>query len=201
MGAIASFAGWPSAFLSIYNLFVNCTIYLLTLQFNCVILYTQPNRRTRRHTSRRRQEQSHRGSTMEKMCPRCRQTLAASEFNKHRRSKDGLGCYCRKCINDYERERKEKKPSPQRYATMKRRDGYSLEYKRQYAAKHPERMRAIDAVRRAIEAGRISPVRTQKCSVCGTQAQDYHHADYAKKLEVIPLCKSCHGKLHRALPK
>ena len=34
------------------------------------------------------------------------------------------------------------------------------------------------------------------CIDCGIQAQEYHHEDYSKALDVIPLCKPCHLKRH-----
>jgi hypothetical protein len=35
-----------------------------------------------------------------------------------------------------------------------------------------------------------------KCELCGARATDRHHPDYSKPLDVIHLCKSCHGKQH-----
>jgi len=34
------------------------------------------------------------------------------------------------------------------------------------------------------------------CIDCNAQAQEYHHEDYSKPLDVIPLCKLCHIKRH-----
>lgn len=51
------------------------------------------------------------------------------------------------------------------------------------------------AVRR--RAQRAVPVIGEKCSKCGSQdSLTRHHEDYAKPLEVVILCRSCHGKLH-----
>lgn len=39
-----------------------------------------------------------------------------------------------------------------------------------------------------------------KCMKCGLVAKhgiEWHHPDYSKPLEVIPLCKKCHGLAHR----
>ncbi len=47
----------------------------------------------------RRYEESHRivNGVKEKRCRRCKKWKAESEFYKSRKSKDGLGVYCKKC--------------------------------------------------------------------------------------------------------
>jgi len=37
----------------------------------------------------------------EKICSRCQESLALSEFHKQQKSKDGLGAYCKNCKKDY----------------------------------------------------------------------------------------------------
>lgn len=49
-----------------------------------------------------------------------------------------------------------------------------------------------------IASGRLAPAKTLACSHCGAQAQHYHHENYDMPLEVIPLCASCHRKIHAA---
>lgn len=50
---------------------------------------------------------------------------------------------------------------------------------------------AHKAVQQAIRRGEIPPAKTLACVDCGEQARDYDHRDYAKKLEVQPVCRSC----------
>jgi hypothetical protein len=37
----------------------------------------------------------------------------------------------------------------------------------------------------------------EKCELCGRKAEDRHHPDYSKPLEVMHLCKKCHRKEDR----
>lgn len=65
-----------------------------------------------------------------------------------------------------------------------------------YRINYPERLRANRIIRTNIENGLIPKIKTQKCTICHKQAQEYHHPDYSKPLEVIPLCMSCHKFIH-----
>jgi hypothetical protein len=51
-------------------------------------------------------------------------------------------------------------------------------------------------VRDAITRGDLPKVSTCTCEDCKVQAQDYHHEDYSKPLDVVPLCRKCHIKRH-----
>jgi len=62
-----------------------------------------------------------------------------------------------------------------------------------------EKRIARSAVFIAIQSGRMAPARERRCKHCGAQAQEYHHSDYAKPLNVVPLCRACHRHLHKIL--
>jgi hypothetical protein len=50
-------------------------------------------------------------------------------------------------------------------------------------------------------AGLLPPAKTLLCVDCGAQAQEYHHHNgYEPEhlLDVIPVCRACHGKRHTA---
>ena len=47
-----------------------------------------------------------------------------------------------------------------------------------------------------ISYGNMSKASERKCEDCGIQAEHYHHEDYAKPLDVVPLCQACHTKRH-----
>lgn len=68
--------------------------------------------------------------------------------------------------------------------------------------KSPERQ-AHDAARyqvtRAVLQGEMPSARSCKCANCNNKADDYHHDDYSKPLDVIPLCRDCHALRHRQL--
>lgn len=86
-------------------------------------------------------------------------------------------------------------------------------YERQQYEKHREKrlardkaryanrrsvLAANDAVGRAIKQGLILSAENYPCALCGAQAQDHHHQSYLPedRLNVIPLCRSCHVKVH-----
>lgn len=64
-----------------------------------------------------------------------------------------------------------------------------------WAARYPERTMAHRIVSRAIKAGYLE---REACEKCGNGRADAHHEDYAKPLDVVWLCRSCHATLHRA---
>ena len=70
------------------------------------------------------------------------------------------------------------------------------DYYMRHAAMFPEQRKARRAVNGEVRAGRLPAASTCKCSECGAQAQEYHHPDYSKPLEVVPVCKACHTKIH-----
>ena len=68
-----------------------------------------------------------------------------------------------------------------------------------YNAQHPERRAATDAIAKAIAKGRL--VRPERCTRCNrkTRIEAHHHKGYAQeyRLDVLWVCKSCHGVLER----
>ena len=62
------------------------------------------------------------------------------------------------------------------------------------ARRHPEKVNARAAVKRAVRAGRIPPIYELKCIDCGEQAERYDHArGYNEPLDVEPVCFRCDG--------
>lgn len=56
------------------------------------------------------------------------------------------------------------------------------------------KLRARDAVHKALISGRLTRLPCERCGEAKTEA---HHPDYTKRLEVIWLCDVCHGLEHR----
>jgi hypothetical protein len=54
-------------------------------------------------------------------------------------------------------------------------------------------------VNRAIKDGKLPAASNMKCVDCGNPAQVYDHRDYAKPLEIEPVCKSCNRKRGSAI--
>ncbi len=89
----------------------------------------------------------------------------------------------------------------------------TLEYRREYARKYPERVvlktqqyrrkyperyKATTAVSSAIAAGKLIP--PAQCQVCEEEASLHaHHHDYSKPFDVWWLCGACHGHLHKLM--
>ena len=68
-----------------------------------------------------------------------------------------------------------------------------------YYQRHKKDHKAHGAVGRAVEAGILPHISTQRCKDCETAAIDYHHhLGYEKEhwLDVIPLCRKCHQLQH-----
>lgn len=65
-----------------------------------------------------------------------------------------------------------------------------------YEQLYPERLKARCAIGNAVRRGKMPRVSTLYCEDCGAQARLYHHEDYNKPLQVVPLCSPCHGIRH-----
>lgn len=80
------------------------------------------------------------------------------------------------------------------------RDEHPEEYqetKEAYSINNPDKFRAHRTVHNAVRRGKLPRVTLLACEDCGGKADNYHHEDYSKPLDVIPLCHSCHRKRHR----
>ena|SRR6266850_4092808 len=72
---------------------------------------------------------------------------------------------------------------------------YMREYHRRWVKRNLIKKAAWSAVQHAIESGKL--VRPACCSRCGLVcAAEAHHKDHSKKLEIVWLCRSCHGVEH-----
>lgn len=60
------------------------------------------------------------------------------------------------------------------------------------------RRQARRAVERAIREGKVPPIGSQRCAICGRRADEWHHHDYAESswLDVTALCKDDHASIH-----
>ena len=117
-----------------------------------------------------------------KSCSKCRQRKLIEEFYKNSTTKDGYQYQCKICSNNHQKKYRQTK---QGKANTKR-----------YHNRHPERIKIKNLVNHAIRAGKLPRPDTLFCTYCYEMAQHYHHPDYSKPLEVIPLCRKCHRKIH-----
>lgn len=57
---------------------------------------------------------------------------------------------------------------------------------------NPDKVRAISVVNNAVRDGWLTRVSELNCQFCSKMAEQYHHPDYTKPLEVTPVCDTCH---------
>lgn len=66
----------------------------------------------------------------------------------------------------------------------------------EWIARNPEKRAAHVALNNAVRDGRvIKPTKCERCEAEGVVTA--HHHDYSKKLDVVWLCRTCHGLEHR----
>jgi len=67
---------------------------------------------------------------------------------------------------------------------------------RKYRQRHKDRCTARIIVNHAVKRKGFPGANTKVCQYCGKQAEQYHHPDYSKSLDVVPLCAKCHRLIH-----
>src|SRR3990172_2943298 len=60
--------------------------------------------------------------------------------------------------------------------------------------RYPHKVIAHKTVSNAVRDGRLPHPNTITCA-CGIPAEQYHHPDYEKPLEVTALCRPCHQRI------
>ena len=66
-------------------------------------------------------------------------------------------------------------------------------YKKAHKLKHPEKVRAREAVHRAVKSGKLIK---EPCVKCGNKVSFAHHTNYLKPLKVLWLCRKHHQLEH-----
>lgn len=63
---------------------------------------------------------------------------------------------------------------------------------------NPQKFQAKYAISRLVREKQLLPASEYLCAICGGQGVDHHHPSYldADLLNVVPLCRSCHVKVH-----
>lgn len=146
-----------------------------------------------------------------KTCKRCEKSLPLESFHKHSGFKDGRRTTCKDCANaemrKYYAANRESHLETCRNWQKNNQDKVALYQKRHrrrksksdnlYKANHPVRVRAQKKLNYAVFKGEVK--REESCQVCGCSDKktEAHHYDYDKPLQVIWVCTSCHGWIHR----
>ncbi len=158
-----------------------------------------------------------------KTCSKCRQIKTLREFSKNCTQKDGYCNQCKVCVSKYLKKyqkTEQGKISGKRYAQTKHgrvaQKRASTRYyqsakgknanricSRKFRIRHPNRIQATTATNEAIRIGKLPHPDALICILCWGQAKEYHHPKYDEEywLEVIPLCKKCHTKVHKQFRK
>jgi len=121
-----------------------------------------------------------------KKCGRCKIEKPLSEFHRHASMPDGRQGYCKKCNAEYMREYWH---TPAGWDSAHRVKSRPEQRKKQLV-----RM----ALNKAVGEGLLPHISTQYCVDCGAPAQNYHHDDYSRPLDVVPLCRKCDYKRHNS---
>src|SRR5688572_29118653 len=128
-----------------------------------------------------------------KQCSRCKQVKPLAEFHKDSGRRDGYAGRCKTCAIEIARAHYAKGQEYHQKEAKEYREKNKdkvRKWRKDYLARHPDRVHAYAKVQWARVIGEIPPASEFACESCGKPAGDYHHPDYSKPLELVPLCKS-----------
>jgi len=157
---------------------------------------------------------------MKKQCRKCGNIKPDSEFYRHRQNKDGLFGKCKECTkSDVRANRLAKSDYYKQFDRSRTDDPRRKKARREYAEKRKKDpvLKDIDRIRKkewqaknaikrgahviwgnSLRDGKVSlGAECERC--CATDGLAAHHEDYTKPLEVITLCRDCHGLRHREI--
>lgn len=104
----------------------------------------------------------------------------------------------REAMRRYDRSEKGKL----KHARHEETDKYKAAHRRAnraYQQANKEKINAQCAVYNAVKRGQMPSAKTLNCCHCGQQARHYHHHqgyDSDHRLDVVPVCAQCHGRIH-----
>jgi len=132
------------------------------------------------------------GLTM-KRCPRCEQEKNSEEFNKNKRTKDGLAGWCRECMKSYKRQYRDKRgynegtkkyrEDPEHRAQEQKRSREHYHNNKQYRENTKARSREMMTKKNNEYRDWLYTLKTA-CVICGESDPaviDFHYIDPATK--------------------
>ena len=141
-----------------------------------------------------------------KICRKCGESKPRNCFNPSRWCKDGLNSYCKSCHKEYSRSWRISNPWKSRVSNIKSSTQYQKTEagkaaRKIYEKQNQDKIKARSAVKYAVRVNKLVPPSDLLCRTCHGPAQEYHHWSYLKEnwLDVIPLCRGCHGKEHTTI--
>jgi hypothetical protein len=142
---------------------------------------------------------------MQKICNKCQ--ILKTEDHYYDNSRGSMTSYCKPCHvkRCSQRQAQRKKEDPEYRKKMsnyskqwirKNRERYN-ELSREFVKRPLERKKqyARQKLFLAIKNGEI--FKRNSCEFCHNGPTEGHHEDYKKHLDVIWMCRQCHGKLHQ----
>lgn len=162
-----------------------------------------------------------------KACKMCGETKPLDSFHRCKLGVLGRHPYCKDCSRNYHSRRRQENRDHIRLtqnawsernrdkvratARMTYARGYAanpapfLERSRRWAARHPERTKAIQKARAAVATAlrRGDLKRSAVCESCGQteRLNEAAHYDYSRPLDIRWLCPCCHRQWDQAQPK
>lgn len=127
-----------------------------------------------------------------KICTYCKVEKPLTAFRKDNQVKDGLSRKCRECFSkDYYANREGEAIRHKKY-----KENYRKTKAEKFRSLPPEVRKARQTVAARIKYNTIT--RPSECDICKRECKpDAHHEDYSKPLDIMWLCRSCHGQVHR----
>jgi predicted RNA-binding Zn-ribbon protein involved in translation (DUF1610 family) len=131
---------------------------------------------------------------MERLCPRCKQTIVVTEKMCQRQKYTCRQCDVAMAADYVQRNRNKKRASNN--AWHAKRSAERAQATKSYRDRHPDRKAAHQAVQTAIRNGTLTKA---PCGVCGSAKVHAHHDDYSQPLSVEWLCHQHHMERHSML--
>lgn len=152
-----------------------------------------------------------------KKCSICKKRKPVYLFTKNSSKKDGLGCYCKKCQNEYNKQRYPKN----REKFLQRTNIYYKSHKKErqeYYKKHTQYYQKNKKIRYLKNRKILINLKINGCAICGynkcVNALNFHHTNPKDKEfyinaytitkkniveelnKCILLCSNCHDEIH-----
>jgi hypothetical protein len=138
---------------------------------------------------------------MNKKCHTCGNILPLEAFHLNRAMADGHSTRCKACKKEYDAAQLDRRLELERQR-RKTSEGKEVRRRANWNARqrHPDQVKAHQAVTNAVRDGKLPHISTQECEKCGAEAQEYHHRyyDLDSWLNVVPLCRECHRSIHES---
>ena len=130
-----------------------------------------------------------------KQCLKCGEVFDLSFFYKHSKMLDGHLNHCKECVRSRIRNQSRGNPAVLERERKRNKLPHRRELTRQSLLR---RRKARTTVGNAIRDGRLAPASACECNDCREPAAVLHHHSYEPEhlLDVVPLCRSCHGIRH-----